>query len=481
MGASSRYWKILRISSADTKLGYQLYVVPKAQQFFEEEVVNCQNGDTQAFLLGYFHTPNSTVDNTSIAAAGLCLRSYISYPILKACQKIDHLFGGDKYFTYHDLLPFVLNDDGKTQIILDSDRKTQLVIDEHDNVKKKPYKFFTIEVLRTFKYHSQSSMSLDNWAYLQTKQNSELKDFLSEFGFKHLSDWALLNKTRPKQIENLSERDRHLVEVFHTVYRRDRREQRHIEAKRCPDPSLMQLQEMLVCLQKRDIIINSTENLKRGLEQVAKQLRQYDIWTYREPLEFQDPETGNYTPRLDLPTESFNEVDVEQQEILHFLHEQLRISVVTAIEQEVSNNIKNLLKSRSYASLATKYISGLQLYYCEYKSLKEIVPLLSMTSWDQARRVLNPGKLLSNVRTVTIQQLLEKILNTAQEKGLTTIPPQPDYLKTLAEQIENFADEEVFQEAGEEIRAGKSRSLDSFYAQQLRITLAKIHQTVNNN
>lgn len=45
-------------------------------------------------------------------------------------------------------------------------------------------------------------MSLDNWTYLQTKQNKELKNFLSEFGFKLLSDWALLNRARAREMSN---------------------------------------------------------------------------------------------------------------------------------------------------------------------------------------------------------------------------------------------------------------------------------------
>ena len=72
----------------------------------------------------------------------------------------------------------------------------------------------------------QSRMSLDNWAYLQTRQNPELKKFLSEFGFQHLSDWALLNKSRPKSTSTLiSARTLCHVEAFHTVYRRDRQQQ----------------------------------------------------------------------------------------------------------------------------------------------------------------------------------------------------------------------------------------------------------------
>jgi hypothetical protein len=94
--------------------------------------------------------------------------------------------------------------------------------------------------------------------------------------------------------------------------------------------------------------------------------------------------------------------------------------------------------------------------------------MLKMSSWDQARRILDPGGLLSKVRAATVQQLLSQILAKAEEKGLTQNPPNPDYLRTLAEQIEAFVDQEIFQAAGEEIRAGKSRSMDSIYAQELK-------------
>lgn len=468
MGASSRYWTMWRINPASGRVGYKRCLVPAAQEFVQK-LHHRQNGDLQAALNSYFQAKKSGVDATSRAQAGLCLRCYVSDPILKACQKIDNLFGTEKTFTYQELLPFVLNDDGQSLIILDRDGRTQLLLDDNGEAKTTAYNFFSVKVLQTFKADSQSRMSLDNWAYLQTKQNPELRDFLSEFGFKHLSDWALLNRSRPKQLERLSQRDRHLVEVFHAVYRRDRLQQRQQGIRRCPDPSSAQLQEMLTRLRERDVIINSTVELMKELKQVATQLRQYDIWSYREPLEIEDPDTGNYTPRPDLPYESISELDVEQQELLEFLHEQLKLALTAALEQEIRTRITTLQKSKKYAPLAIQFLPGLQLYYCQGISLKEIAPMLGMTSWDQARRVLNPGETLNNVRTLAVQQLLDKMLEKAQGMGLTKIPPEPDYLKTLAEQIEAFADEEIFREAGEEIRAGKNRSMNSLYAGQLRL------------
>lgn len=190
MDASSRYWKICRISLVSERVGYEYSLVPSAQEFLKKKLLeleakaefsnlpNPQSGDILAALNSHFHTKNASVDATTRAIAGLCLRCYVSDPILKTCKKIANLFGGEKSFTYQDLLPFVLNDDGQTLIILDSDGQNQATVYDNGKTKIKPYNFFTVEILRTFKPNSQSSMSLDNWAYLQTKQNPELKNFL---------------------------------------------------------------------------------------------------------------------------------------------------------------------------------------------------------------------------------------------------------------------------------------------------------------
>ncbi len=479
-GTLSRYWKICRISLNSLSSGYEYQQIPTAQEFMLLSMRSCE--DTQAALLSMFDAKNSVVDNITRANAGLCLRCYISEPILKACKKIDHLFGGEKSFTYQDFLRFALNDDGQSLVILDSAAKTQFVLNRNGEAHPSTYELFTVKVLQTFKSDSATRMSLDNWTYLQTKQNPEIKEFLSEHGFKNLSDWALLNRTRPKQLERLSSRDRNLIEVFHAVYRRDRLQQRQIRGqvspKRCPDPSNTQLSEMLAVLKQRGITINTSVELTKALKYAAIQLRQYDLWSYREPLEIQDPETGNYTPRTDLAYESISENDIEEREFLEFLHDQLQLTLSEVIESELRNCISRLEKSKKYASFAAKFIPGLQMYYGEGMSLKDIVPLLGMTSWDQTRRILNPGELLAKVREQTVQKLLDSILKKAQSKGLTTITPPIDYLKNLAEQIEVFADEEVFQSAAQEIRSGKNRVMSSAYAQQLAIRLNHIHQNI---
>jgi hypothetical protein len=480
----SRYWNMWRISPASDCGGYQSCLVPVAQEFFaktfslhdarDEKTTALGSQNHQTVLLPYFQQPS--LDKIARAQAGLCLRCYVSSPILNACRKIDSLFSAQEGFTYQDLLPFVLNDDGETLLFLEDDSKTQLVLGDGGKTRTAEYKFFSIEILQTYKLDTSTSMSLDNWVYLKTKQNSEIKNFLAEFGFKNLSDWALLNRARPTQLERLSERDRHLVEAFHRVYRRDRRQHKQSMAK-CSDPSREQLQEMLAYLQKNNLAIADPDQVLTALRHVAIQLREYDLWCSREPLELYNPDDSNYTPRSDLPHESYDALELEQQELLAFFDEQLKNALGQAIEKAVGDRLSALSNSR-YAPLAPLFVPGLQRYYIQGLPLKEIASQLGMTSWDQARRVLNPGDLLNTVRTLTLQQVLERVLDKAHRMGLTPMPPEPDYLQTLIEQIEAFGDAEIFREAAEEIRAGKNRSMQSVYAHSLLFSFEQLLQPI---
>jgi len=479
VGVSSRYWTLWYLSPASENLGYENCLIPAAQAFAQNHSPCAQDGVTQATLLSYFHAQSSSVTIWMQAQAGLCLRCYVSASILKACYTIDHLFGSNKAFSYRDLLPFVLDDDGKTHVILDRDRKTQLVVMGDEQSQATTYPIFAVEVLRTFKV-AESSASLDNWAFLRTKQNVELKQFLAEFGFQHLSDWALLNRARPRQMERLSERDRHLINAFHQVYRRDRRQQL-AGSRRCPDPSTEQLQKMMTDLQQQNVAISTASELMSSLKRVAAQLRQYDLWSHRVPLEVHDVETGRDTMRSDLPCSEVDELDLEQKEVLMFFHQQLDLALNAAIAQELRDRVATLERSKKYAPLAPQYVPGLRFYYEQGLSLKEIAPLLGMSSWDQARRVLNPGDLLSKVRAMTVQRVLDRVLEQAQQKGFAQTPPDPNYLRTLAEQVEVVADQEIFQAAVEEMRAGQCRSFNSVYAQQLRLYLNECRENQSHD
>jgi hypothetical protein len=233
---------------------------------------------------------------------------------------------------------------------------------------------------------------------------------------------------------------------------------------------------MMTDLQQRNVMTSTASELMQALKLVAVELREYDIWSNRLPLEVHDSDTGRDTIRSDLPSSDVDESDLEQQELLMFFHQQLNLALNNAIAQELRDRITALERSKKYAPLAPQFIPGLRLYYFQGLSLKEIAPMLGMSSWDQARRVLNPGDLLSKVRALTVQRVFDRLLEQAQQKGFASTPPEPNYVRTLAEQVEAIADQDIFQAAVEEMRAGQSRSFNSVYAQQLRVHLKDVQR-----
>lgn len=477
MDYSSKYSTIWCIDPSDRGRRYQRKPLSAARAFLEKQL-SAGSLDKTTLLAEESRTVQTTLlsqfrENTSKEAppgklrqqaqAGLCLRCYISEPILRACQKLASLFSGNKSFSYQDLLPFVLNDDGNALLLVNETE--QVIVDDSEQLKPATFKVFSVEVLRTYKHTSTASVSLDNWTFLLTKQHPELKRFLSEFGFQNFSDWTLLNRIQVNQLERLSARDNCLVEVFHAVYRRDRRKQK--QTGRCSDPTEQQLTEMRALLQPHSITIDHSAELLKALKQIAQQLRQFDIWQSREPLEIKNRETGDYALRVDLPAEAEDESAIEEQEFLDFLRQQLYVSLARAIEQAVQKRLAKLKKSKKYAPFAAAFSPGILRYYQEGLSLKEIGAELGTKNWDQTRRILNPGELLSQVRSACLQGLLAPILKKAQAKGLAATPADPSYLKNLMEQLEAFIDTEIFAAAASELKAGKNRELNSEYAQRL--------------
>ena len=167
------------------------------------------------------------------------------------------------------LLPFVLNDDGENLLIVDENKK-QLMVDG-EKLMPSAYSVFSVDVLQSYRQGSLDSMnsdsiSLDNWTFLRTKQHPKLKSFLFEFGFKPFSDWALINRMQVNQLARLAASDRQIVEAFHVVYRRDRRQQKIPGC--CSTPTASQLSETNSLLIKQGIEIADHRALLAALKQI---------------------------------------------------------------------------------------------------------------------------------------------------------------------------------------------------------------------
>ncbi|HEY9650545.1 MAG TPA: hypothetical protein V6C95_07775 [Coleofasciculaceae cyanobacterium] len=109
-----------------------------------------------------------------------------------------------------------------------------------------------------------------------------------------VSDWAILNDTRAKQLKrilsefyHLSDSEIHLacvlLESYQAVYRRDRLEQRRIQSmlaegriqERCLPPTDTQLHEITQRVNAKIAISIKTEEISTQLQNLAQHLRHY--------------------------------------------------------------------------------------------------------------------------------------------------------------------------------------------------------------
>ncbi|MBD2296370.1 hypothetical protein H6G06_23515 [Anabaena sphaerica FACHB-251] len=487
----SRYWTIQVIDSPTVqhnKLrgGYKVKNIHQAQEFFRKNfpefvskptLSSEENKHIQAVLWEIF---DSAGDIHQRAFAGFCLRCYISETILVVCKKIAHTYKPEVeelLFTYIDLLPFVLNDDGKTLVIFDSTGQTQQRLNNDGTTQQiaKEGEFFTVEILRKFNPNLNCGESLDNWTWRLTKQNQNLTLFLWEFGIQTPSDWGLLCREMPRSIKPLLEKgDCEIVEVFHAVYRRDRRKSN--KKGRCSEPKINQLQEMLVLLQQRNMILNSSTELINHLQRIAEILRQDKLYQKTGilktiPTEVYDKSINDYVPNQELPYHTDPDLeDIELQQLQRVCNALFEKILYQAIAEVISQHLEYLKNSKGYKSFATELYKGLQLYYQDNMSLGEIAKLWEIP-WCKARRIFKLENLLDNVQYRTEEKFLAEIHKVSTKSGLITklakISSDPDYLKNIAEEIRNYALHKTFLEARAEIQSGKKNSKRSLFAQLL--------------
>jgi predicted transcriptional regulator len=459
MSESSKYWNLVRIDAAAAGGGYKLQSIYPAQEFFAQQFldINSNVNSDDAIQLQLLHESGTDkATGGSSKTAELCLRCYVSHSILQACQRRARLFGPGNGFTYRDLLPFVLNDDGTLQ--------------------SEPFTPFAVEILQSYQLQHRSSLA--KWTDLRVRRNPELNQFLLECGLRFSSDWALLNRANPKDYESI---DRHLVDVFHIVYRRDRPQQhRQGVRQKCSDPTDAQLDEMIRLLRQHQVFIHSSRSLLSQLKRIAQDLRQEDIWGRRgfpvaEPLETTDPDTGETSLKeiADHTYSSDPEV-AERAELQTFCYEQLLNCLDRGIRDGIGDRVYSLKQRPRYAHLAHQVKPALRLLYFENKSQGQIAPLLGMTNQAQVSRILNPKELLFSIRQRTLEALLHRILDKVRELKVTEFPVSPDYLKNLMQQLDAFVDEQVFEAALAEINVSRNRSMDSLYAHHLRQILNEL-------
>ena len=407
---TSRYWTICIIANpldenCNLTKGNRNKQLTLARNFFEEEFPELksqtslskeENQYVQLSLWNTFH--NQTLEREQRALAGICLRCYVSHAIVKGCEilaKRAFTFNKIPFETsFENFLAYVLNDDGNTFIVVDSDVKTQLIVKDSGGIQPIPKarNFFSVEVLSSYNpnlSNSKSSESLDNWCIRRIKQNKELQTFLLEYRVWVPSDWSLLCREIPQSLkaclkngvtpEGFSSANRHFIEVFHAVYRRDRRESR--QRGRCSEPTDAQLKEMLSSLEDKGIKLTSSELIQK-FQEIAKILRQdnHSIKTGKPQADSIDVSNSSedsndsLSTLNQLGTENNNCEDMEEKELRELLNQLSPEALYCAISFRIPQRVEILAAKKPSKAYAEKFVDGLRQYYHEvnHLSLKDI-------------------------------------------------------------------------------------------------------------
>ncbi len=446
--------------------------------------------DVQVCLLNLFNPegtqPSSEAELYNSAWAGYCLRCWVSHDIVWACKRLVWSF---RDVDLKDLLPCVLNDDGKKFIVLLSSsqlnrkgepKKSQFHWTSGKEPKPEDYPLFGVELLQTFKPRFKS---LRNWTFRLVKQNPDISEAIGRKGIKRYSDWYLLCQTKISDLENVfDEEERLIIQTFKDTYRSDRRNRGHHGVYQAPTTAL--LTTILGDLRKQGVVVGSTDELFNKLSSFARELRKYENWQHSfQPLDAGtgDDESQPRVSQLEDPKAITSPEEAEEAEQYNYLlqlltAEKLAHFLDCAIATASSSKLAKLRGPRSrYKQYADRFLQGYRLYYEQAKSITEIGEELGIGNRNVTGRVLGVRKLLKRVRSQVAKELLRDLLERFSERlsvnsqnQVTNLIRFDGFLKLT----EAVLDASVFKEAFAEINDSKNRSRESLYAQRLRAYLS---------
>jgi hypothetical protein len=354
---------------------------------------------------------------------------------------------------FRELLSQVLEDEGTISIILD-DQRNVMEIDSHGDLSLANYTIFSWQILKTYNPDYKPKKSLENWVYEMTYKSEGVKKILSEWGIKIRSDWGILNKVSSGKMGRLSLDQQKILRVYHQVYRRDRRNSGKQRSK-CSPPTREQLEEMIELLYQENIKVKQTEILLKKLKEMATFFREIEV-----TISLDIPnENGKVR---EIPYEGLSLEKLEENHLIEGIRQQFEDVLLENIQATIKQE-SDKLKKKNKDQL---FLKGLLLYYQESCSLGEIAEILNI-SLDQAKRLFKPAKLVTNVRSKTVSYLCEFLIELGEKQGFKQLKQDPNSLNYLTQQVEEYLDQEVFNLAAMEIKAGKNRSFNSLYAKKL--------------
>jgi hypothetical protein len=440
MSAASRYWTLVRIDAAGKR---KIEEIAPAKAFFLSsfpEIV-AQRQVPDASIQRQLWQWMKSADSEVCFLAQRCLQCFISHQIEQVCQQLEAQFGTEHGFTCNDLLPLVLDDDGR-RLSRDKGKPTST-----------SYQSLPGEILQSF---NPEQSSLATWTSRRVKHHRELNAFLLEQGVYLVSDWAILNDTSSQQLQRVFSQFHHLttleiqqasrlLECYHAVYRAQRLQARQAGVKgQCPPPTTEQLRQMQQRLSTQTNQMLSLETLMARLQDIASRLRQYRIHVRGGslPTDSIDPpaKCATNTTADDISFQDFIDnryTTDEQTEFLETYREQFVTCLDQAIAQVTDEQVTKL--QRKDPQKAQQFFTALQLFHCQGQAMNEIAKLVNLQAQFQVSRLLK----LKAFRADVQQQLLVRLREYVFEQAKTY--SNPKRLESLNQQIEEALEEQITQ------------------------------------
>ncbi len=415
----SQYWTFLHLTAAGTP---QRRTIDSTRTWLEREGSDrisrqeLPHRDIQRWLKAH-----------QAEAAEACLRCFISHQIVYACQDLEAGFGKRHGVSRYDLLHLVLDD---TSLIRDRPQSS--------------YQSFASKVLDSF---DPQQSSLSTWTIRLVRQHSEVNAVLLEHGVYLVSDWAILNDTKPSQLEasgmfhllsavEMSQASA-LLEGYNAVYRSDRwRQKQKQRVGRCAPPSTDQLQRIAAYLADEYSLSLSANQVMQQLQSLAQQLRALRIHNRSKVLptdSLDNPDQAKTLNSLSATDASSDDVQADvflgeyRQQFLSSLDDALK----TVVEQRVS------FLGRRKGDRPQRFLKGLHLFHCLGEAMKDIAPKIGYIRQDQVTALLKLKPLRTDVRHQMLQLLRDRILLLA--KTFTNAANLQDLDQRLAQAL----DEEI--------------------------------------
>ncbi|MBX9254892.1 hypothetical protein H1Q63_13200 [Desmonostoc muscorum CCALA 125] len=451
MGVASRYWQLVKIDAAG---GRQVQEITPAKAFFADvfsaKADNNDVPDAEIQLQLLQLSRDAPADRCLLAQR--CLLCFISWQIEQVCLQLETNFGTAHGFSCSDLLPYVLDDDGRLE-------------------PTGSYECLSRKILHSF---DPDQSSLTTWTTTKVKQYPALNQFLLESGLYLVSDWAILNDTRPKQLERIFREFYSLtpreieyfvifLESYHLVYRAQRLQQRSLGiGGKCLPPTTQQLQEIALNIQSQSGQMLKNETVMTQLQKLASLLRQYRIHVRGGSLPTTSIDVVGRESILNLDVTNAGENEDEEAEFLQLYRPQFLACLDQALALVITLRVKQLQGKKG--DKAKKFLIALQLVHCQQIPMTEIASRLGLRAQDAVTRLLKLKEFRADVQQQLLVILRDRVLDLAKNYF------DPEHLQTLENQISSALDEQistVLRDAKISSQTPKSSVVNNLFSQQL--------------